>query len=264
MKIKNILALLCFLCIGVSCSMEDDILSGVDAIGPARIDATELYASLDLSLLERNSNVTTKSSELTGPTDGTEENMTKDERSVSDCYIAIFKYDSKTKNVGDFLTSYYSSNGSISESLIFKIPKDKSERTDLKIVVIANAAASVSRSGLASASQISYADLKGKTLVEVPNVFVKVGETEIAKGDGGTYPDNKGGVYVNISEKILGLDQPANTPVEVKLIQRTAAIMLQQFKILKSDGTEYDNVEIKGLSLLNSKTIGQVAGEKLY
>ena len=106
-------------------------------------------------------------------------------------------------------------------------------------------------------------------MVEVPNVFVKVGETEIAKGDGGTYPDNKGGVYVNISEKILGLDQPANTPVEVKLIQRTAAIMLQQFKILKSDGTEYDNVEIKGLSLLNSKTIGQVAGEvssgeKLY
>ena len=99
-------------------------------------------------------------------------------------------------------------------------------------MVIANAAASVSRSGLASASQISYADLKGKTLVEVPNVFVKVGETEIAKGDGGTYPDNKGGVYVNISEKILGLDQPANTPVEVKLIQRTAAIMLQLFKIL--------------------------------
>ena len=128
-------------------------------------------------------------------------------------------------------------------------------------MVIANAAASVSKYGLASASQISYADLKGKTLVEVPNVFVKVGETEIAKGDGGTYPDDKGGVYVNISEKILGLDQPANTPVEVKLIQRTAAIMLQQFKILKSDGTEYDNVEITGLSLLNSKTIGQVAGE---
>ena len=84
MKIKNILALLCFLCIGVSCSMEDDILSGVDTKGPAGIDATELYASLDLSLLVRNSNVTTKSSELTGPTDGTEENMTKDERSVSD------------------------------------------------------------------------------------------------------------------------------------------------------------------------------------
>ena len=44
MKIKNILALLCFLCIGVSCSMEDDILSGVDTKGPAGIDATELYA----------------------------------------------------------------------------------------------------------------------------------------------------------------------------------------------------------------------------
>lgn len=30
MKIKNILALFCFLCIGVSCSMEDDILNNVD------------------------------------------------------------------------------------------------------------------------------------------------------------------------------------------------------------------------------------------
>lgn len=29
--------------------MEDDILSGVDTKGPAGIDATELYASLDLS-----------------------------------------------------------------------------------------------------------------------------------------------------------------------------------------------------------------------
>ena len=260
MKIKNILALLCFLCIGVSCSMEDDILSGVDTKGPAGIDATELYASLDLSLLVGNSNVTTKSSELTGPTDGTEENMTKDERSVSDCYIAIFKYDSKTKNVGDFLTSYYSSNGSISESLIFKIPKDKSERTDLKIVVIANAAASVSKYGLASASQISYADLKGKTLVETPNAFVKVGETDIAKGDG-TYPDGKGGVYVNISEKILNLDQPDHTPVEIKLIQRTAAIVLQRFQILKSDGSAYDDVAITRLSLENCKAIGKVAGE---
>ena len=74
--------------------------------------------------------------------------------------LAIFKYDSKTKNVGDFLTSYYSSNGSISESLIFKISKDKSERTDLKIVVIANAAASVSKYDLVSAGKISYADLR--------------------------------------------------------------------------------------------------------
>lgn len=33
MKIKNILALFCFLCIGVSCSMEDDILNNVDMGG---------------------------------------------------------------------------------------------------------------------------------------------------------------------------------------------------------------------------------------
>ena len=261
MKIKNIIEVLCFLFIALSCSMEDDILSGVDTKGSAGIDAKEVYASLDLSLLVGNANVTTKSSELTGPTNGTEEDMTENEKSVSNCYIAIFKYDSKTKNVGDFLTSYYSSNGSISESLIFKISKDKSERTDLKIVVIANAAASVSKYDLVSAGKISYADLKGKTLVEAPGAFVKVGETEIQKGDEGNYPDDKGGVYVNISEKILNLEQPAHTPVEIKLIQRTAAIMLRQFKILKSNGSAYDDVAITCLSLENCKAIGKVAGE---
>ena len=40
MKIKNILALLCFLCIGVSCSMEDDILNNVDMGGVGRISQT--------------------------------------------------------------------------------------------------------------------------------------------------------------------------------------------------------------------------------
>lgn len=258
MKIKNILATMCFLFIAVACSTEDDILIGVDTKSPV-LDGTEVYASIDLSLLVGNANITTKSSGLEGPTAGTEEDMTTDEKSVSNCYIAIFKYDSSGE-VGDLLTSYYSSNGSISESLIFKIPKDKSERTDLKIVVIANAAASVSKYGLASASQISYADLKGKTLVETPNAFVKVGETDIAKGDG-TYPDGKGGVYVNISEKILNLDQPDHTPVEIKLIQRTAAIVLQRFQILKSDGSAYDDVAITRLSLENCKAIGKVAGE---
>lgn len=261
MKIKNIIEVLCFLFIALSCSTEDDILSGVDTKGSAGIDAKEVYASLDISLLVGNANVTTKSSELTGPTNGTEEDMTENEKSVSNCYIAIFKYDSKTKNVGDFLTSYYSSNGSISESLIFKISKDKSERTDLKIVVIANAAASVSKYDLVSAGKISYANLKGKTLVEAPGAFVKVGETEIQKGDEGNYPDDKGGVYVNISEKILNLEQPAHTPVEIKLIQRTAAIMLQQFKVLKSNGSAYDDVAITCLSLENCKAIGKVAGE---
>lgn len=123
MKIKNIIEVLCFLFIALSCSMEDDILSGVDTKGSAGIDATEVYASLDISLLVGNANVTTKSSELTGPTNGTEEDMTENEKSVSNCYIAIFKYDSKTKNVGDFLTSYYSSNGSISESLILRFQR---------------------------------------------------------------------------------------------------------------------------------------------
>ena len=62
----------------------------MDTKGSAGIDAKEVYASLDISLLVGNANVTTKSSELTGPTNGTEEDMTENEKSVSNCYIAIF------------------------------------------------------------------------------------------------------------------------------------------------------------------------------
>lgn len=50
MKIKNILALVCFLCIGVSCSMEDDILNDVDTKGSdTNIADTEAVFSISLS-----------------------------------------------------------------------------------------------------------------------------------------------------------------------------------------------------------------------
>ena len=48
MKIKNILALLCFLCIGVSCSMEDDILNNVDMGGVGRPFLPSLFPAIAL------------------------------------------------------------------------------------------------------------------------------------------------------------------------------------------------------------------------
>ena len=66
MKIKNIIEVLCFLFIALSCSMEDDILSGVDTKGSAGIDAKEVYASLDLSLLVGNAMLLRKALNLLG------------------------------------------------------------------------------------------------------------------------------------------------------------------------------------------------------
>lgn len=84
MKIKNILALLCFLCIGVSCSMEDDILNNVDMGGVGtNIANTEAVFAFSLS---GNSSMT-KAGEITeNPND-----VTSTESSISNCFVAIIK-----------------------------------------------------------------------------------------------------------------------------------------------------------------------------
>ena len=81
MKIKNILALLCFLCIGVSCSMEDDILSGVDTKGTeANILDTEAVFILSLS---GNSSMT-KAVETEDPNVAT-----STEATIRNCFVAM-------------------------------------------------------------------------------------------------------------------------------------------------------------------------------
>lgn len=276
MKIKNILALLCFLCIGVSCSMEDDIMNDVGTKGTDSIFISEVYASMDLSLLAGDLGVSIKTT-IEGPTDGTLDDMTGNEQSVVNCYIALYEYDKTSKNVGKFLTSYYydySRNTddvvrdwgredgcvyNLGGHVIFKIPRDPSERTDFKIVAIAQT--TETGSSLASVGEISYANLKNTILEEPSTILVKVGETEILKGDDGTYPARNQDVYVSISENIKDLDQPAHSPVEITTRQRTGAVMLESFKIQKADGTAYGDVTIVGMSLLHSKNKGKVEGE---
>ena len=83
MKIKNILALLCFLCIGVSCSMEDDILSGVDTKGSeANISDTEAVFILSLS----GNSSRTEAVETEDPNVATSTEVT-----IRNCFVAIIK-----------------------------------------------------------------------------------------------------------------------------------------------------------------------------
>ena len=82
MKIKNILALLCFLCIGVSCSMEDDILNNVD-MGGVGTNIANTEAVFAFSLSGKSS--MTKAGEITeNPND-----VTSTESSISNCFVAL-------------------------------------------------------------------------------------------------------------------------------------------------------------------------------
>lgn len=258
--------------------MEDDILNDVDTKVPGISGISEVYASIDFSLQAGNTGVTTKSIE--GPTDGTLSDMTGSEISIYNCYIAIFEYDSNTGNVGSFLTSHFYEGYEdvvrdderksecvydLGSHIIFKIPKDISKRKDLKIVAIAQT--NGLGKTLASRGSISYADLKKMILDEAPTILVKVGETEILKGDDGSYPAGAGKpCYLSISESVLDLDETedetaAHSPIEITVIQRSAAVMLESFQILKSNGEAYNDVVITDMALEDGKMIGRVSGE---
>lgn len=265
MKIKNILALLCFLCIGVSCSMEDDILSGVDTKVPDLSGTSEVYASVDLSLLAGKDGFATKGSSITGPTEGTLADMTSSESSIYNCYIAIYENGETPRFVAShFYQGYDDDNVKATETngtytlgkhIIFKISKEISERKDLKVVAVAQVSADAVY--FSSLSSISYNDLINKLLAGQPNTLVKVGEKVLEKGADGNYNS-----YVSISEKALDLDKaPVYFPVEIPVYQRAAAVMLNSFVIKDKNDVPYTDVEITDVQLLKGKMYGKVKGE---
>ena len=111
------------LCIGVSCSMEDDILNNVDMgdVG-TNIANTETVFAFSLS---GNSSMT-KAGEITeNPND-----VTSTESSISNCFVAIIK-DGKcivfllSTQRNDLQTSSESFTTDIKRHMIVKVPSDK-------------------------------------------------------------------------------------------------------------------------------------------
>ncbi|MDO5430540.1 hypothetical protein [Parabacteroides sp.] len=265
MRIKNILAALFFLCIVASCSMEDDILSGVDTKVPDLPGTSEVYASVDLSLLAGKAGLATKGSSVTGPTEGTLADMTSSESSIYNCYIAIYENGETPKFVAShFYQGYDDDNVKATETngtytlgkhIIFKIPKEISERKDLKVVAVAQVSADADY--FSSLSSIPYNNLMNKLLADQPNTLVKVGEKVLEKGVDGNYNS-----YVSISEKVLDLDKaPVHSPVEIPVYQRAAAVMLNSFVIKDKYDVPYDDVTITDVQLVNGKMYGKVEGE---
>ena len=169
MKIKNILALLCFLCIGVSCSMEDDILNNVDMGGVGtNIANTEAVFAFSLS---GNSSMT-KAGEITeNPND-----VTSTESSISNCFVAIIKDDNVLSSywyaTSDLQTSSESFTTDIKRHMIVKVPSDKPALT---AYAVANLTQTTADKLLACTTIAGIRDVE---LAE-PNFLVKVGEQPI-------------------------------------------------------------------------------------
>lgn len=245
MKIKNILALLCFLCIGVSCSMEDDILNNVDMGGVGtNIANTEAVFAFSLS---GNSSMT-KAGEITeNPND-----VTSTESPISNCFVAIIKDDNVLSSywyaTSDLQTSSESFTTDIKRHMIVKVPSDKPALT---AYAVANLTQTTADKLLACTT---IADIQDVELAEHPNFLVKVGEQPI-------------GSYKTTTQLATHDDGNCNK-ITIPVSQRVAAFELASFKVVDTSkekvGGEYPvvpNVEVVSVQMLNIKLSAKVVGE---
>lgn len=264
MKAINTLSVLFFLFIAVACSSESDtIMNDLDKDVQG---VSEMYASVDFSFLTTQTGVATKAS-------GDVKEATETERSISNCYIAVFEYANGV--AGKFLgsrsygssdieaeSSIYKMNGGI----IFKIPENINDREDLLFVAIAN----VNAGTIPATGEMTYDRLMNLQLTENPTALVKVGEKKLSKGQNGDYASD-GKHYIQISKNVLDFDNPTKSGatvsyanLEIPVKQRTAAIMLKSFEVKrKTSGSVGEKVEatITSVSLENVKMLGKVNGE---
>lgn len=258
MKIKNILALLCFLFIGVSCSMEEDILGGVDTKGPDKTNVSETYASIGFSLIT--DGIQTKSASAGGTEDPNE-----NEKAVVNCYVAVF--DKETENLlgshlytGNEIGQWTESGYPLATRVLFKIPKDVKNYPDLIIVAVAqmNEDSGVYRESSSIAHGIlacnSYSDLMDFTLLEDPNVLVKVGEKELSNKE---YP-----TYITTSDKVLdlGSGQDSHDTFTVPVSQRAGAVELSSFDVKSTTGKITD-IQVSEIWLDNTALHAKVKNQ---
>ena len=245
MKIKNILALFCFLCIGVSCSMEDDILNNVDMGGVGtNIANTEAVFAFSLS---GNSSMT-KAGEITeNPND-----VTSTESSISNCFVAIIKDGNVLSSywyaTSDLQTSSESFTTDIKRHMIVKVPSDKPALTAYAVANLTQTTADK----LLTCTTI--AGIRDVELAEHPNFLVKVGEQPI-------------GAYETTTQLATHDDGNCNK-ITIPVSQRVAAFELASFKVVDTSkekvGGGYPvvpNVEVVSVQMLNIKLSAKVVGE---
>ena len=234
-----------FLCLGVSCSMEDDILNNVDMGGVGtNIANTEAVFAFSLS---GNSSMT-KAGEITeNPND-----VTSTESSISNCFVAIIKDDNVLSSywyaTSDLQTSSESFTTDIERHMIVKVPSDKPALT---AYAVANLTQTTADKLLACTT---IADIQDVELAEHPNFLVKVGEQPI-------------GSYKTTTQLATHDDGNCNK-ITIPVSQRVAAFELASFKVVDTSkekvGGGYPvvpNVEVVSVQMLNIKLSAKVVGE---
>lgn len=249
MKIKNILAALCFLCIGVSCSMEDDILNDVDSSTLDTKSEAYDYAFFDISLSTYGNSLQTK----TDLKELEPEDPTGSESVVNNCFIAIVDED------GGVIANYFADNWpagatqstgdivgkKLTKHVTIKVPKGESP--NLKFVAFAQIGTYTTDVDRLRACT-TMNKLEEEILMTHPNTYVKTGEITVEQLKADALKKGEDWTLKLSSQNLTHTDESCNV-VTIPVSQRAARIQLDEFHVADVDDA---NVVVTGLQILNT------------
>ena len=241
MKLKEILSIVCFICLAFSCSMENDtIINDIEK----EIDATtDSYTALQFSLSSGSGLSTKTTSDVSNPEGDTDYSEMKDnEKAVNDCFVFVaynnqiigrrhYSSDDITK-VSD--AEGYGNQYTLNKNILFKAPTGN---PDLLVYAVGMLADTDSAFTEIFNSVTKLDELKGKTIGNLKD-FIKVGEGTVKHYDN----DNKNGYQT--SDKTKDFNSEGGTvqsgKVNITLTHRAAAIEVVQVNAKNSKGEEVD------------------------
>lgn len=239
MKLKNIALGIGFLVAMFSCSMEDDIIQNDNGMNP--VDGEEVYAALQFNISSK-TELVTKSSSVSGPTDGTDNDVKNNEMAVNHCFVfvaddnAIIGSRHYTSADMEFSDGKYT----LTKHILVKVPKNNQPILKVYVVGMKNDNGSYFETNIFSKAT-SLSTLKSSVIGKNANDegnslsdFIKVGEGEIHPYDA-THPNGYQSSDKTIQFNCNGGEVKCGN-ADITLALRAAAIEIASFKIKDSKG----------------------------
>lgn len=249
MKLKNIALGIGFLVAMFSCSMEDDIIQNDNGMNP--VDGEEVYAALQFNISSK-TELVTKSSSVSGPDEGTDNDVKNNEMAVNHCFVFVADGDAIIGSRHYTNTDMESSNGkyTLTKHILVKVPKNNQPTLKVYVVGMKSDNGSYFETNIFSkATSLSAlkSSVVGKNAADEGNSlsdFIKVGEGVIYPYDATNHSDG-----YQSSDKTTQFECNGNGGevkcgnADITLALRAAAIEIASFKIKDSKGNYSFNSE---------------------
>lgn len=237
MKLKEILSIVCFICLGFSCSMENDtIMNDMEKGNTEAMLEGDAYLSFRLTALDSK----TKSTGTITP-GGTDNSLGQN---IKDCSLIVFDAEGKIVNLKNQMSVIKGNDNTYttSDKIIVKM------REGMQVMVIAN-----STNNFNSCTDIASV----KTAIQEIEEFTEDNLTKVSE-------------VTPITWTIKGTSSTKEVEVQtidITVTQLTASIQFAAFNVIWGAGKKVD-VGIKSITLKNinhkSQTVGEESSEPSY